>query len=271
MSFGPAITSKTNERVKVLRASFAGKASKPGELTGLEGEHLIAEALRSGLQFEAVYVRRGSELILDRPALRGLKAGQTVLLSEEVFDSAVGTETPQGIAATLAIPAEKNLRESALDLVLVLEAVRDPGNLGTLLRSAEAFGASQVMMTPDCANPWNPKVMRASAGSVFRIAMLRARLSEMQQRLAAGGVRVFAAVVSGQRVVSLLETDLRGRSALMIGNEGSGLSAEATKLADVLLTIPCKTESLNAAVAGSTLLYEAMRQRAGAETRGGKS
>lgn len=274
MQFGPVITSKANERVKALRASFAGKASRPGDLVGLEGEHLLAEALRSGMTFETVFVRKGSEEVLDRRELydlkNGQKAGHTVLLSEEAFDSAVETETPQGIAALLEIPAEKTAQGEAVDLVLILEAVRDPGNLGTLLRSAEAFGVSLVMMTPDCVNPWNPKVMRSSAGSVFRIPMLRTRLSEMRARLTAEGVHLFAAVVSGTNTVSSVQADLSAKSAVMIGNEGSGLSSEAIALADTLVTIPCKTESLNAAVAGATLLYEAMRQRVVAGESGGK-
>jgi len=263
MDLGAAITSKSNARVKALRAAFDGKAAKPGDLLGLEGEHLIAEAMCSGLTLETVYVRAGSERVLDRPTLRGLKAKQTVLLRADVFASAVETESPQGIAATVAIPELKlGLSAGRSGLVLVLEALQDPGNLGTLLRSAEAFGASFVMATLETVNPWNPKVVRASAGSVFRMPVVRAPLKEIRRRLSALGLRLFATVTPRDIASPLMETYLAAPCAVLIGNEGAGLSPEALALADAMVTIPCSIESLNAAVAGSVILYEAMRQRA---------
>jgi len=262
MDLGAPITSKSNARVKALRAALSGKAAKPGDLLGLEGEHLLVEAMRSGLEFETVFVRAGSERVLERPALHGLKARQMVLLSADVFASAVETESPQGIAAAVVIP-EQDLGHSPgqSGLVLVLEGLQDPGNLGTLLRSAEAFGASFVMMTPETVNPWNPKVVRASAGSVFRMPVVRAPLAEIRRRLTALGLRMFAMVTPRDIASPLMETYLGAPCAVMIGNEGAGLSAEAIAIADALVTIPCAIESLNAAVAGSVMLYEAMRQR----------
>jgi TrmH family RNA methyltransferase len=266
MDWGAPITSKSNARVKALRAAFDGKASKPGDLLGLEGEHLIAEAVRSGLDFETILVRAGNERVLERPTLRGLKAKQTVLLNADVFASAVETESPQGIAATVAIPELKlGLSAGRSGLVLVLEALQDPGNLGALLRSAEAFGASFVMMTPDTVNAWNSKVVRASAGSVFRLPVVRAPLVEIRRRLTALGLRLFATVTPRDIASPLMETYLGAPCAVLIGNEGAGLSPEALALADALVTIPCATESLNAAVAGSVILYEAMRQRVAKE------
>jgi len=262
MDLGAAITSKSNARVKALRAAFDGKAGKPGELLGLEGEHLIAEAMRSGLELETVFVRAGSERVLERPALRGLKAKQTVLLNTEVFASAVETESPQGISAMVAIPELKPESSAGQSgLVLVLEALQDPGNLGTLLRSAEAFGVSFVMMTPETVNAWNPKVVRASAGSVFRVPVVRAPLAEIRRKLTALGLRMFATVTPRAAASLLTETYLGAPCALLIGNEGAGLSPDAIAMADAMVTIPCATESLNAAVAGSVILYEAMRQR----------
>jgi TrmH family RNA methyltransferase len=258
MAFEAAITSKSNARVKALRASFGGRVSRPGELLGLEGEHLIAEALRSGVVVDTVFVRQGSEAVLEREALAGLRA-EIVVLSGEVFASAVDTASPQGIAAMVVLPELKmSVGEGP---VLVLEDLQDPGNLGTLLRSAEAFGARQVMVTPGTVSAWNPKVVRASAGSVFRMPVLRAPLRELAAELVAQGVEVFAAVAQAEGAVSVVDARLSGKCALMIGNEGAGLSAEALGVAPHRVRIPCAVESLNAAVAGSTLLYEAMRQR----------
>ena len=260
MLLPPPITSRSNARVKDLRAALSGKAAGAGDLLGLEGEHLIHEALRSGLRLESLFVRQGSEAALDRLNTRALGDTQLMVLSRDAFDSALTTVSPQGLAATLVIP---ELRLSLKDVgpVLILEDLRDPGNVGTLLRSSEAFGAPFVLTAGDCANSWSPKVVRASAGSVFRMPVLRIDLSDVRTFLdEVANWRFYAAVVADQGAQSVLDVQFSERSAIMIGNEGAGLSAEALAMADVLVRIPCAVESLNAAVAGSTLLYEAMRQ-----------
>ncbi len=256
------ITSKSNARVKALRASFSGKPSQPGDLLGLEGEHLIAEALRSGLTLETLFLREGSEDVLDRPALAAVDTRDTLTLSRDVFASAVETASPQGIAATVLIPALSLPPPQPQSITLVLESLQDPGNLGTLIRSAEAFGAQQIFLTPDTVNPWNPKVVRASAGSVFRMPLTRAPLAQIAAQLQQQGTVLYAAVAQRLDSLSLLETTFVPHAALMIGNEGAGLSVEALALAQIRVRIPCAVESLNAAIAGSTLLYEALRQRA---------
>jgi TrmH family RNA methyltransferase len=256
------ITSKSNARVKALRASFSGNASQPGDLLGLEGEHLIAEAIRSGLTLETLFLREGSESVLHRPSLAGLEARSTLTLSSDVFASAVETASPQGIAATILIPAPQPPTPQPQSIVLVLESLQDPGNLGTLIRSAEAFAAQQIFLTPDTVNQWNPKVVRASAGSVFRVPIVRAPLQQIAAQLEQQGTVLYAAVAQRLDSISLLETAFAPHTALLIGNEGAGLSAAALAFAHHRIRIPCGVESLNAAVAGSTLLYEALRQRA---------
>ena len=258
------ITSKSNARVKALRASFSGKPSRPGDLLGLEGEHLIAEALRSGLTFQTLFLREGSETLLARPLLSALNknaAQETLTLSRDVFASAVETASPQGIAATLLIPSVVAPMPARHSIALILESLQDPGNLGALIRSAEAFGATQIFLTPDTVNPWNPKVVRASAGSVFRLHLTRAPLAEIAARLTQQGTVLYAADAQPNHSTSLLHTTFASHAAILIGNEGAGLSAEALTLAHHRIRIPCAVESLNAAIAGSTLLYEALRQR----------
>lgn len=249
-----------------MRASFSGKAAAPGDLLGLEGEHLIAEALRSGVGLERVFVRQGSEAALKRESLAGLSGVDTVVLSADVFASAVDTASPQGIAAMVVIP-ELRLSLDEGSPILILEAIRDPGNMGTLLRSAEAFGVPFVLTTGECANPWGPKAVRASAGSVFRMPVLQIVLTELRgfvgDVLKNAEWRLYAAVAAGAEAQSSLDVTFSKHAAVMVGNEGAGLTAEAVAMADVLVKIPCAVESLNAAVAGSTLLYEAMRQREG--------
>ena len=256
MKLGAAITSRTNARVKALRAALDGSARKPGEWVGLEGEHLLCEAVRSGLELETVFVREGSEHMLLREEMRGLPAREWVVLSREVFASAVETHSPQGIAGLAAIP---ELKTSVGGVVMIVEDLQDPGNLGTLIRSVEAFGGGAVYATNATVNPWSPKVMRASAGSVFRVPVERMILPEIRKRVE--GVRVYAAVAQEARATSVLETKFATACAVMIGNEGAGLSSEALAMADERVWIPCAVESLNAGVAGSALLFEVMRQR----------
>lgn len=264
-AFPPPITSRANAHVKALRAALSGDARRAGDVLGLEGEHLMQEAHRSGLAFEAVFVRQGSEAVAEREWAAGIRSAAWFVLSPDVFDSAASTPSPQGIMATWVIrEPEPTVTDGA---VLVLENLQDPGNLGTLIRSAEAFGSPRAMVTPGTANQWNPKVLRASAGSVFRMPVKRASLGQIAADLKGRGVKIFAAAREPQQeadavaVSSSFGVDLGGRCAILIGNEGSGLSEEARRLADELVQIPCATESLNAAVAGSVLLYEAMRQR----------
>ena len=170
--------------------------------------------------------------------------------------------------------------------MLVLENLQDPGNVGTLIRSAEAFGFDHVIATHATANPWNPKVVRSSAGSVFRLPVLRQTMEQAAAQLRQNGTRLFAAVgafigahtagfalesLQGRQEVPLsdghfraslsVDADLVEPCAILIGNEGAGLSSTARALADEQVRIPCAVESLNAAVAGSVLMYEVTRQR----------
>ena len=281
----PPITSRSNARVKELRQSLSGQARRTGDLLGVEGLHLVGELHKSGHSFETLYLREGGESVIEVGWPANLRTQQWLVLSRDVFDSSVTTATPQGIAATWAIrePAPASLSPG---IVLVLEDLQDPGNLGTLIRSAEAFGVGAVMVTPATANQWNPKVVRSSAGSVFRMPLVREPLQEIVAALRGKSVHIFAAVGSfiGEHVMAARHGVLTGRQpgdlslrngypasrsqdtdflqpcAILIGNEGAGLSSAARAFADEQVQIPCNAESLNAAVAGSVLMYEAMRQ-----------
>ncbi len=145
---------------------------------------------------------------------------------------------------------------------MVLAGLQDPGNLGTILRSAEAFGATGVVSLPGTVSAWNPKAVRASAGSVFRVPLLAAGEKECLQRLREAGVKIFSTTARAARPADL--ADMAGPAALLIGNEGSGVPERIASQADGAITISCPgpVESLNAAVAAGVLLYEASRQRA---------
>ncbi|MGD0905724.1 MAG: RNA methyltransferase, partial [Terracidiphilus sp.] len=199
------ITSRANPRVKQLRAAFAGHARLSGGLVAIEGETMLREALASGLPLKTVFL---SQRIAPPAWLpRGV---ELLVLSEEVFASAVATQNPQGIAALLIPPVWKI--ESAfpanvkVPLLLVAAGLQDPGNLGTLVRSAEAFGATAVLTTPGTVfgatavlttpgtvSEWNQKALRASAGSVFCVPVVQVAADQLLA-LKSRGVRLLAAV-----------------------------------------------------------------------------
>ncbi len=253
----PILTSRNNPRVKQLRAALAGNALQDDGLLAIEGEHLIAEAMRSGLTLRTLF--------LDESRAMPEGAGQSVevvRLARDVFASITATESPQGIAALVETPnVDISTTSEHSPLLLIAAGLQDPGNFGTLIRSAEAFGATGILTTPGTVSIWNQKTMRASAGSVFRVPVQVYSLEKIAA-LRRSGIQLLAAVAEGG--VTPDQTDLRGGCALMIGNEGAGLSAELLALADAWVTLRCPgpVESLNAAVAGSLLLYEASRQRA---------
>lgn len=258
-AIAPVVSSRANARVKQLRAAFAGHARLSGGMVAIEGDHLLAEALRSGMVLKTVFVSERRDVPSIVP--RGV---EVLRLTEDVFTSVVETRAPQGVAALLVPPApamDAVLRGTPL--ILIAAGLQDPGNLGTLVRSAEAFGATGVLTTPGTVSPWNQKALRASVGSVFRMPVVATTAEEIAG-LKSRGVRLLAAVGSDDSGnFAAQEIDFSTGCALMIGNEGAGLATEWIEIADEQVTIPCPgpVESLNAAIAGSLLLYEASRQR----------
>lgn len=253
------VSSRANGRVKQLRAAFAGQARLSGGMVAIEGDHLLAEALRSGMVLKTVFVSERREVPKIVP--RGV---EVLRLTDEVFESVVETRSPQGVAALIVPPVptmDAVLRGTPL--ILIAAGLQDPGNLGTLVRSAEAFGATGVLVTPGTVSAWNQKALRASVGSVFRMPVVAATVEEIAG-LKSRGVRLLATVgFDDSETIEAQEMDFSTACALMIGNEGAGLAAEWMEMADARVTIPCPgpVESLNAAIAGSLLLYEASRQR----------
>jgi len=263
------VQSKQNPRVKELRAALQRPGRGDAETVALEGFHLVQEAIRSGLTIETIFISEESESILKTLGIPD--SVEILALPAEILASAVTTETPQPIAA-LAQSRRWNWQDllsviPGTGLILVLAGIQDPGNLGTILRSAEAFGSTGVISLPGTVSHWNPKAMRASAGSVFRMPLLSASPSECFERLRSSGHRIMATMAHDAEPLSKI--DLAKSVALVIGSEGSGLSPELAAQCDDHITIPCPgpVESLNAAVAASILLYEASRQRTSTRAR----
>jgi RNA methyltransferase, TrmH family len=262
------VQSKQNTRVKELRAALLRPGRGDADLVALEGFHLVAEALRSGLTVETIFITQDCQNLLKDLGIPD--SVEVLVLPQEVLASAVTTESPQPIAA-LARPRTSKWPDLLGDirsraLIVVLAGIQDPGNLGTILRSAEAFGATGAICLPGTVSHWNPKAMRASAGSVFRQPLISTSESDCFERLRDAGVQSLAAMAHDAQPLG--EIDLAQPVALVIGAEGSGLSPELAARCEARITIPCPgpVESLNAAVAASILLFEASRQRASNQT-----
>jgi TrmH family RNA methyltransferase len=258
------VQSKQNARLKELRRALNRPGRDEQGLAGIEGPNLLAEALRAGLHVPCVFATQENQALLKNLPLPA--ATEILLMSLELLESALGTETPQPIAALVEPPDWTwahvlGTRKKSPALVIVLAGVQDPGNLGTILRSAEAFGADGVLSLPGTVSAWNQKALRASAGSTFRLPLINASVKDCMENLREAGVKTFATTVSAGEPADLV--DLAGPVALLIGNEGNGIPKELAGHADGTITIPCPgaVESLNAAVAASILLYEAARQR----------
>jgi TrmH family RNA methyltransferase len=263
-SANAVITSRSNARVRQLRAAFAGQARLSGGLVAIEGDNLLNEALRSGMVLKTIFISERRELSRNLP-----RSVEVLWLANDIFASVVETQAPQGIAALLVQPVHKlDAVITGNPLLVVAGGIQDPGNLGTLIRSAEAFGATGVLTTPGAVSAWNQKALRASAGSLFRTPVVAATLEDLAA-LKSRGIKLAAAVAEdAHNVIPAHQADLSQPIAILIGNEGSGLSGELLELADLFVTIPCpgRVESLNAAIAGSLLLYEAAQQRASKQT-----
>jgi TrmH family RNA methyltransferase len=258
------IEGRHNPLVKLLRQAFAGADCTRNGGCAVEGLRILEEAIRSGLRFRAVFFRESEQDLAERLLPQIGAHVETLLLPNKIFDNAVPSETPQGVAALVHLKEfsfEEIMARLRVGPLVVIAGLQDPGNLGTILRSAEAFGGAGVILGEGTVSPFNAKVVRASAGSIFRVPVIREKLDAVCSRLRAQEIRLVA--TSSHKGTPLGEARLSGPLAMFIGNEGSGLPRDLMTRMDEAVVIPHapQVESLNAGVATSILLYEAARQR----------
>jgi TrmH family RNA methyltransferase len=255
------ITSRENARYRAMAKLVASAAERRKRgLTVLDGAHLVAAFLDSGRRVESAMVSReamGRREIAE--LAKRCEPAEVHTVPERLFAPLSTVETATGIVAAARTPESLTVPAGA-SLVLLLEDVQDPGNVGTLLRSAAAAGAGHVVLSKTCAFAWSPKVLRAGMGAHFALNIVEG--TDLLAFLAQyRGTSV--ALEAGART-ALHDLDLgSGPVAVLVGNEGAGLSAEVLRAASVRAKIPMpgRMESLNAAVAGSVCLFEVLRQR----------
>ncbi len=245
------ITSRSNPLVTRLRKLNSKRSARreEGVFCG-EGPKLLAEALKWGADLETVICAEGTSL----PAMpQGVR---TVEVPESLLTAVADTESPQGMVfvcsgSSLSLPERLEGKR-----YLVLDGVQDPGNVGTIWRTADAFGADGLILCGSCADPWNPKTVRSTMGAIFRMPVYEATLEETADKLAAAGIPLYATALR-EDTVDVRDVPL-SKAAVIIGSEGRGVSDLALQLCSKTVKIPMtsRCESLNAAMAASVVLWE---------------
>lgn len=263
------ITSTGNQNVKeVVQLRKKSKARSQAGVFLVEGLRMIQEVPKDRVEklyvTEKFYQKYRQELELLQ--MDG-KSGMTELVSDTVFAYMSDTKTPQGVLGVVkqteySIEELLGTESAVMPHIMILDNLQDPGNLGTIFRTAEAAGVTGIILSRDCVDIYNPKTIRSTMGAIYRMPFLYVEdLSEMIERIKAREICVYAAHLDGKNTYD--KEDYCGGTAFLIGNEGNGLRKEIADGADTWIRIPMagEVESLNAAVAASILMFEVSRQR----------
>lgn len=264
------VAGRHNPRLKELRQAFRrGELTAEGECA-IEGAKLVEEALRSGQRLSSVFFAASARPLAEKLLPQINARVETLILPDSLFNSIVPSDAPQGVAALVKlrpVSSAQLLERSGMGPLVVAAGLQDPGNLGTILRSAEAFGAAGVFLTEGTVSLYNAKVLRGSAGSIFRLPVMRIASAELIGLLRERGIRLVA--TSSHKGTPLPEADWTLPLAIFIGNEGAGLPRDLIRQMGETVVIPqaAPVESLNAGVAASIVLYEAAKASQKSEIR----
>lgn len=249
------ITSKSNELIKHIKALHLKKErDESGEFV-VEGIKMVKEAIDSNFEISVIVICE--ELFSEKIDTNNNKVEY---VSEPVFKIISDTTSPQGILAVLKKKAAiDEINEST---IFALDGVQDPGNLGTIIRTLDCTGINTLLLSPECADPYNSKVIRSTMGAIFRVNILDGLdLHEKLKELKSVGYNIIVTALDAD--YNLFDYGFEGKNIVVIGNESKGVSKEIQELANVKIIIPMvgKTESLNAGVAASLAAYESLRKR----------
>ena len=253
------ITSTSNTQIKnVINLIKKSKDRKAQGLFVVEGKRMFEETPKE--RIHSLFVSESFERA-NKDSLRGYAYE---LVADDVFSHMSDTKTPQGVMALVKMSeySIEDMLKGGNPLIMILENLQDPGNLGTILRMGEGAGVTGVVMSSNTVDIYNPKTIRSTMGSIFRVPFVYVQdFSDAVSQCQNAGIKVYAAHLDGKN--TYLGEDYREGTAFLIGNEGNGLTDDITKQADTLIRIPMQgeVESLNAAIACTILTYEAVRQR----------
>jgi TrmH family RNA methyltransferase len=259
-----AVASTHNARLKDLRTAFRrAELTAHGECA-IEGIKLVEEALRHAPHIQTIFFSESARPLAEKFLPQISRRTETLVLPNPLFNSIVPSDAPQGVAALVkmqSFSARQILERAEHGPLVVVAGLQDPGNLGTIFRSAEAFGAAGVFLTEGTVSAYNSKAVRGSAGSIFRLPVTHVSTVELIPLLRAQKVRMLA--TSSHKGTPLAQANWTLPVTIFIGNEGAGLPREILHQMDETVVIPQAepVESLNAGVAASIVLYEAARNR----------
>ena len=257
------ITSTTNQHIKAIIRIREKRSRFRHTAFLIEGPHLVEMALNAGVQIKEVFATEEFMNTKEHQSMLKKITASVFQVTEQLLKKITDTETPQGIVAfavyepvTLA-----TLSLKATPFLIVLDAIQDPGNLGTIIRTADAAGADAVILLPGSCDAFAPKVIRATAGSLFNLPLIYAEQHTLVDWLCKEKIQLAVTTADTGKIV--FEADLAGGIAIAFGNEAHGISDHLRKAADLFLNIPIlgKAESLNVATSAAICLYEAVRQR----------
>jgi len=268
------LTGSQNPLIKEVRALKNKDSREEKGLYFIEGARFVEEALKETVNIKYIVV---SETFLSNTGSSGSlqKINETIMntyvIPDSLFSSISDTKNPQGILAVLSLE-RKQLKDAVFNggLLVILDTIKDPGNMGTIIRTADAAGCAGVVISGGCVDVYNPKVLRSTMGSVFHVPVYHCSgMGEAIDIARKHGFLLCASHLSGS--VSIYEADLSGKVALIIGSEAEGISPDTANDSDLLIRIPMegRAESLNASVAAGIIIFEAMRQKTAAFSKTG--
>ncbi len=252
------ISSKTNEKVKTVKKLADKKYRAEYGLFVIEGHKLVGEFNKSGGTFKQIFTTDEAKNKYSQ-LLESIECTERYIVPRDIYEYMSTEQAPQGILAVCAKPDTNG--EFKKGNALILESVRDAGNLGTIIRTAVAFGIETIVMSADCADIYNPKTLRASMGSVFYANIYISRdVCELAEKLVSDGRKVYASMLSDD-AVEISDVKFEDDACVVVGNEGNGISEELARRCTTKIIIPMKpcAESLNASIAAAILMWELIK------------
>lgn len=257
------ITSKDNEIVKSIKKLKEKKYRMQEQAFLVEGIKLVQEAIQEQMTIRKVVICEDctTDASIDQNLLYEIAKQDCIYVSKNVFYTLTDVVNPQGILAVIEKKSEESSIDYQEDMIIVLDGIQDPGNLGTILRTMDSAGFKQIILSENSADPYNPKVVRSTMGAIYRINMIQStNIIETLKNLQKNKFQVVATSLQTQETIYTMDYH---KKAIVIGNEANGVSKEVLELAGKKVRIPMlgKTESLNAAVATSIIVYEYVRRK----------
>ncbi len=244
------ITSTSNDRIKYLKTLKSKKGRCENGTYLIEGKRAVLDAIKHGVRFKCVLIEEGFEFEF-------ICECEVIEVSRRIIETLSDTSSPEGIIAEAYIPDLKFDELKLSGLVIFLDRLQDAGNLGTIIRTADALGAGAVVLSPNCVELFNPKTVRATMSSIFNIQIMQAEDSvKALNAMKNVGYTIYSAALKGEDFNSIKDIN-KEKSCIIIGNEGNGICDEVLSVSDRIITLPMRggAESLNAAIAAGILIH----------------